>query len=135
MEKERVKKEVVSMEFATFDIPPAGDVLVLGKRSPMGPQAAKKMLDTVAPGQFELVQSEDDFIEAILIKKCLFSRTEKEPLIKAIVEESKAIMDSHCMVRIKSVVPNTPTSEVIYKAYFSSKIGEKKNVPLCADIG
>jgi hypothetical protein len=33
------------------------------------------------------------------------------------------------------VVPNTPTSEVIYKAYFSSKIGEKKNVPRCADIG
>lgn len=102
MEKERVKKEIVSMELATFDVAPAGDVLVLGKRAPIGPQAAKKMLDTVAPGQFELVQPEDDLIDAILIKTCLYSRTEKERLIKAIVEESKAIMDSHCMVRIKS---------------------------------
>jgi len=102
MEKERVKKETIIMELATFEIPPAGDVLVLGKRAPIGPQAAKKMLDSVAPGQFELVQPEDDLIDAILIKSCLFSRAEKKRLIKAIVEESKAIMDSQCMVGIKS---------------------------------
>jgi len=56
------------MELATFEIPPAGDVLVLGKRAPIGQQAAKKMRDTVAPGQFELVQPEDDLIDAIQIK-------------------------------------------------------------------
>ena len=98
---ERVKKETISMELSTFEIPPAGDVLVLGKRSPMGSQAAKRMLDSVAPDQFELVQPEDNLIEAILIKKCLFARTAKELLIKAIVEESKLIMDSQCMLRIK----------------------------------
>ena len=102
MEKnERVKREIITMELSTFEIPPAGDVLVLGKRSPIGSQAAKKMLDSAAPDQFELVQPEDDLIEAILVKKCVFARTAKEPLIKAIVEESKAIMDSHCMLRIK----------------------------------
>ena len=42
MKKERVKKEIVRMELVTFDIPPAGDVLVLVKRAPIGPQAAKK---------------------------------------------------------------------------------------------
>lgn len=40
--------------------------------------------------------------ERVKKETCLYSRTEKERLIKAIVEESKAIMDSHCMVRLKS---------------------------------
>ena len=89
------------MELSTFEIPPAGDILVLGKRSPIGSQAAKKMLDTVVPNQFELIQPEDDLIEGILVKKCLFSRTDKKALIKAILEESSTVMDPQCMLRIQ----------------------------------
>lgn len=101
MENKGKKKSMVDMELSTFEIPPSGDVLVLGKRCPIGPQAAERMLRTVAPEQFELVQPEDDLIGGILIKKHLFLRADKEPLIKAIVEESKAIMGPSCMIRIK----------------------------------
>ena len=54
----RVKSAIISMELSTFEIPPSGDILVLGKTCPIGPQASKRMLDTVAPNQFELVQPE-----------------------------------------------------------------------------
>ncbi len=104
MGKKRTKKSMVSMELSTFKIPPAGDILVLGKRCPVGAQAAKVMLDTVASGQFELIRPEDDLIEGVLVKKCLFSRADKESLIKAILEESRAVMDSQCMLRIKCEV-------------------------------
>ncbi len=103
MEKKsgRSRKALLDMELSTFDIPPSGEILVLGKRCAIGPQAAKRMLDTVAPDQFELVQLGDDMIDAVLVKKHLFSRADKEPLIKAIVEESKAIMTNQCMITIK----------------------------------
>ena len=103
MEKQnaRSKKALLDMELSTFHIPPSGEILVLAKRSPIGPKAGKRMLDTVAPGQFELVQPKDDLIDGILIKKYLFLRIDKEALIKAIVEESKAIMSDRCMITIK----------------------------------
>jgi len=97
----RSRKAIVNMELSTFVIPPSGEVLVLGKRCAIGPQAAKKMLDTVAPDQFELVQPEDDLIDGILVRKHLFLRAGKDSLIKALLEESKAIMSDQCMITIK----------------------------------
>jgi len=89
------------MELSTFNIPPSGEILVVGKRSPIGAQAAKAMLDTVAPGQFELIQPKDDVIDGILTKKYLFLRADKDTLIKAILEESKPIMTDQSMITIK----------------------------------
>lgn len=97
----RSKRALLSMELSSFHIPPCGEILVLGKRCPIGPQAAKRMLDSVAQGQFELVQPEDELIEGILVKKYLFLRTDKDALIKAILEESKEIMGDDCMLTIR----------------------------------
>lgn len=101
MENERRGKSIVDMQLSTFEIPPAGEVLVLAKRCPIGPQAGKKMLDTVAPGQFELIQLQDDVIDAILVKNHLFLRTDKDSLIKTILEEAKPLMSHYCMMTIK----------------------------------
>ena len=94
------RKALVDMKLSTFEIPPAGDILVLGKRCPIGPEAAKKMLDAVMSDQFEYIHLEDDLIEAVFVKKYLFLRADKEKLVNAIVEESKAIMGPDCMIRI-----------------------------------
>ena len=107
MEKKETKKATINMELTTFKIPPSGEVLVLGKQCPIGPQAAKRMLDSVAPGQFELVQVEDDIIDAVFCKKYLFLRAEREPLVKSIIEEAKAIMGPDCMIKIKCEVTVT----------------------------
>ena len=53
---ERTKRVLLSMDLSTFEVPPAGEVLILGKRCPIGPEAAKTMLDNVAPKEFELIQ-------------------------------------------------------------------------------
>ena len=71
---ERTKKVVLNMDLSTFEIPPAGEALVLGKRSPIGPEAAKRMLDNAAPEEFELIQPEDDVVDGMLVRK--FNRTE-----------------------------------------------------------
>lgn len=103
MEKKngRSKKARITMELATFKIPPSGDVLVLGKNCPIGPQAAKRMLEAVAPNQFEFIKVEDETIDALLVKKHLLLRVEKSLLISAAVEEARAIMGAACMITIK----------------------------------
>jgi len=111
-EKGKLKKSRIEMELTTFAIPPSGDILILGKNCPIGPQAAKRMLDAVAPDQFELIQLEDETIEGILVKKYLFLRAEREPLIKAVVEEARAIMGTDCMIKIKCEVTVTVNREL-----------------------
>lgn len=106
------RKALIDLELSTFEIPPSGDILVLAKRCPIGRQAAKKMLDTVAPGQFELIDLEDDLIEALLVKKYLFLRANKERLISAVVEEAKAIMGPECMIRIRCEISVTVKREI-----------------------
>jgi len=95
------KKVLLNMDLSTFEIPPRGEVLVLGKRCSIGPEAAKTMFDNIAPEEFELVQPEDDVIDGILVKKYLFLRADRESLMKAIIEEAKAIMGERDMIRIK----------------------------------
>ena len=106
------RKALLNMELSTFEIPPSGDILVLAKRCPIGPEAAKRMLDTVMPGQFEYLHPEDDLIEAIFVKKYLFLRADKERLTDAILEESKAIMGPACMIRIKCEISVTVKREI-----------------------
>jgi len=114
MEKkmENGKKAVLNMHLSTFNIPPSGDILVLGKQCPIGLQAAQRMLNTVAPGQFELIEFQDDIIEAIFLKKYLFLRANRELLVKAIFEEAKAIMGPDCMISVKCEITITAKREI-----------------------
>jgi len=100
-ESARSRNAILDVELSTFNIPPSGEILVLGKRAPIGPQAAKRLLDTAAPDEFELIQPGDDLIDGVLVKKYLFLRADRESLIKAILEESKAIMTEQSMITIK----------------------------------
>ena len=101
LRQEKGKEAFASMELSTFHIPPCGEILVLGKRAPVGPEGAKRMLDSVSPGQFEVIKVEDAMVEAILIKAYLFKRADKKALIAAVLEEASAIMSEDCMLRIK----------------------------------
>lgn len=106
------RKSIAVMKLSTFEMPPAGEVLVLAKRSPIGAQAGKRMLDTVAPEQFELVQLEDELIDAVLVKKHLFLRADRKRLLRAIIEEAKPIMSLQGMVTIKCDIAVTVRREI-----------------------
>lgn len=101
MKNKRAKRTTIDMELSTFEVPPAGDILVLAKYCPIGYEAAKRMLEVVAPNRFEFIQIDDDLIESIIVRKHLLLRVEKETLIKTILEEAKTIMGPNCMIRIK----------------------------------
>lgn len=101
VKKQEARNTRVSMEISSFRLPPSGDILVLGHLSPMGPEAAKRMLDSVAPGQFEYIAVDDDIVSAMFIRMHLTKRVVRESLVRAVVEEAQPIMGADCMLAIK----------------------------------
>ena len=91
----------LDMKISIFDVPPCGDVLVLAKHAPVGPKAAQKMMDTICPGLFELVEIDDDIIEALIVKRQLFLMADKQSIVSAILEETKIFMSPQLMAKIE----------------------------------
>lgn len=52
-----------------FEIPPLWDVLLIGRHAPIGPEAARRMAESLAPGQFTLLRVEKGPVEALLVRK------------------------------------------------------------------
>ncbi len=94
------RKVHLDMEISLFNVPPCGDVLVLAKHAPVGPKAAKKMMDTICPGLFELVEIEDDIVEALIVKRQLFLMADKQSIVKAVLDETKAFISPQLMVKV-----------------------------------
>lgn len=99
-EKIDTRSAYIDMEMSSFELPPSGDVLVLGKHCPIGPTAAKKMLDYAAPDYFELIRCQDEIVEAMLVNKSIFYRVEKERFINMIIDEVKKNMGPACMISV-----------------------------------
>ena len=96
------KTSRLAMQMMRYDLPPSGEALICGKRCHIGTNAAKRMLDAVAPGQFEYITVEnDDVIESIFFKKILLTMADKDSLTAAILEEAKPIMSPSCMISVK----------------------------------
>ncbi len=94
------RKVYLDMEISVFNVPPCGDVLVLAKHAPVGPKAAQKMMDTICPELFELVEIDDDIVEALIVKRQLFLMADKQSIVNAVLEETKTFMAPQLMVKV-----------------------------------
>ncbi len=99
-EADKTKKILVQMEIAIFKIPPCEDLLVIGKKAPIGKNAAMKMLETVAPDQFEVIEVENPIIEAIVAKRGLIKLMGRDRLIQVVIEEVTPLMEDSTLLHI-----------------------------------
>jgi hypothetical protein len=99
--KNEKKKAEINLKLSEFEIPPMRDILILGKRAPIGPEAAKRMADAVSPECFVLITVNDKIIEALLVKKTLLQLIPQEHLIPTIIEESRKIMRKEMVIKIE----------------------------------
>ena len=67
--KDGTKKVEINIRFSEFEMPPMQDILLVGKRAPIGPEAARRMVDILSPEQYEIVKIEHEYIEAVVIRK------------------------------------------------------------------
>lgn len=84
-----------------FEIPPLWDALLIGRQAPIGPEAAKRMADSMAPGQFELVRIQGAPVEAMLVRKTLLKALTPEALTEFLLEEFAPLISEDQVVRVQ----------------------------------
>ena len=90
----------ITIKLSEFEIPPMQDILLVGKRAPIGPEAVRRMVDAVSPEQYEIIRlNHDEVFEAVVIKKSFLRLLPKEKLLPIVIEEGKRIADDNVVVR------------------------------------
>ncbi|HOV80902.1 MAG TPA: hypothetical protein PK728_12510 [Bacillota bacterium] len=84
---ENERKAHVSIRLSEFEIPPIQDVLLIGKRAPIGPEAVHRMIEILSPEQYEIFEVEDGPFEAVVVRKSLARMLTREKLLNIILEE------------------------------------------------
>jgi hypothetical protein len=79
---ENLMKYSISLRFHEVKLPPFDEILVLGKNSPHGKLEIFKSFEHLIPNGFEVVDVEDEKVEAIFVNNRIIAKLPKEKLIK-----------------------------------------------------
>ncbi|RIH82400.1 hypothetical protein [Calidithermus roseus] len=92
----------LSLRAQPFEIPPLWDALLIGRGAPIGPEAARRMAESLSPGQFELIplEGEGSVVEACLVRKKLLRLVEAESLVQLLLEECAQMLDEEAVIRV-----------------------------------
>jgi len=93
------KKAEITMRMSEFEMPPMQDVLIVGRRAPIGPEAARRMVDILSPDQYEIVKVDHPSIEAMVVRKALFNMLPKEKLVALLMEEGERVANESTIVK------------------------------------
>lgn len=93
------RKADVNIRLSEFEIPPMQDVLLVGKRAPIGPEAIRRMVNALSPDQYEVIQLNHDIFEAAVLKKSLVKLLPQEKLLPIMLEEGARIATDKTVVK------------------------------------
>ncbi len=93
------RKAKININFSEFEMPPMQDVLLVGKKAPIGAEAVRRMADVLAPDQYEVVKVKHDIIEAVVMRKALVSVISKERFLAIILEEGGKVANEATVIK------------------------------------
>jgi hypothetical protein len=93
------KRAEINMRFSEFEMPPMQDVLIVGRKAPIGPEAARRMVDILSPDQYVIERFDHPIIEALVIKKSLLNLLPKEKLVSTILDEGSRLADEKTIIK------------------------------------
>ncbi|MFZ5435693.1 MAG: hypothetical protein ACOZCF_05150 [Bacillota bacterium] len=96
---ESKRKADVTIRLSEFEIPPMQDILLVGKRAPIGPEAIRRMVNALSPDQYEVIQLDHDIFEAAVLKKSLVKLLPEDKLLPIILEEGARIATEKTVVK------------------------------------
>ena len=96
---EEPKKAEIQMHLSEFEMPPMQDVLIVGRNAPIGPEAAKRMVDVLSPDQYKIIKVDHPVIEAIVVRKVLLNMIPESKLSNFILEEGEKIVDASMIIK------------------------------------
>jgi len=97
--RENTRTAEVSIRLTEFEIPPMQDVLLVGKKAPIGPEAARRMVDALSPEQYEVVPVKEGALEAMVVRKSLLKLIPKEKLLPIILEEGQKLLTENMVIK------------------------------------
>ncbi len=108
------RKAELQIRFSEFEIPPMQDVLLVGRRAPIGPEAARRMVDAVCPDQYEIITLDHPVFEAAVIRRPLLRLVPVEKLVAVLIEEVGPLAAEDMVVKaqVKAVVQVTREVEL-----------------------
>jgi hypothetical protein len=95
------RKAELNIRFSEFELPPMQDVLVIGRRAPIGPEAVRRMVDALSPGQYELIIFTEGPVEAVAVRTYLFNWIARDILLENLLEEALKINIEKTLLKVK----------------------------------
>ena len=91
---------IVRLSVQEFNIPPVRDCLVIGKESPIGCVALKKVVSLLHAEPFENLHPESDTIDHVLIRASILRKLPRQKLLKLMVERVAPLMSKHEIILV-----------------------------------
>jgi hypothetical protein len=95
------RKAEVLIRLSEFELPPVQDILLVGRQAPIGPEAARRMLDAVAPEQYELFLFDEGPVAAVAVRRRLLDICPRDRLLPLLVEEAKRLAPEYMVIKGK----------------------------------
>ncbi|MDI6907145.1 MAG: hypothetical protein QMC81_06640 [Thermoanaerobacterales bacterium] len=75
------------------------DVLLVGRRAIIGPEAIRRMVDALSPEQYEVIRTDHRLFEAVVLKKSLTKLMPKDKLLAIVLEEGERVAMEDTVVK------------------------------------
>ncbi|MED1918167.1 hypothetical protein P4V64_22930 [Bacillus thuringiensis] len=93
------RKATLSLKISEFEVPPMQDLLIIGRKAPIGPEAVRRMADALSTQQFTLLKMNHPKIEAVLLRNTLLQMIDEKLLMKIILEEAERMISDSMVLR------------------------------------
>jgi hypothetical protein len=103
---------MLSLKISEFEMPPMQDLLIIGKRAPIGPEAVRRMAEALSPEQYSIVRIEHPRIEAVLVRTSLLQMMDEHVLINIIIQEAEGLINETMVLRSELKVAVSVQREV-----------------------
>ena len=102
--KAEISLRIMEYQIDENDLPSVDDALIIGKRAPIGTDGAKKIVELISPGKYEVIKVEHSLIDSIIIRKVLLSMIPREKLMPVIIEESGKMIHESIILKAQIVI-------------------------------
>lgn len=93
------RKATLTLKISEFEVPPMQDLLIIGKKAPIGPEAVRRMSEALSPEQFTLLKINHPRIEAVLIRNSLLQMLDQTLLMNIVMEEAERLIIDTMVLR------------------------------------
>lgn len=104
----------INLNFEEISFPPFNDILILGRKSLHGKNGIFGCMNFLAPDNFELVEINDNLVEAILINKKILKRIPIEKVIEILRSKVFPFIDRGEIIKVDLSIKNSYEPFEIY---------------------